>query len=290
MTKKAALLQWRFGDFPLAVMRISRQITANFHYHEFMELVVIESGRGIHFTENESYPIASGDVFVIRKHNAHGYSNTENLRLINVLFYPGPLRLPLKELEDLPGYHALFETRRPAKIFYGFKPHLHLNLKQLAYIQNLTGFLERELQERKAGFAFTAKALLMLIAASLARYYEDRRANFQPPLAKISEAIAYMEQNYAKPICPADLPATVHMSARNFHRHFNAATGLSPVKYLIRLRVMRGAELLRQGEMNVTEAALQTGFNDSNYFSRQFRKVMGIGPRQFITCRGIAEK
>jgi len=72
--KKAFPARWNFGSFPLAVMRMNPQNSMNFHFHEFMELVLIESGQGIHFTETESYPIAAGDVFVIRKHNAHGYS------------------------------------------------------------------------------------------------------------------------------------------------------------------------------------------------------------------------
>ena len=105
-----------------------------------------------------------------------------------------------------------------------------------------------------------------------------------PPLARISDAIAYIETNYAKPIRPQDLASTVHMSLRNLYRNFKSATGFSPIEYLIRLRVMHGAELLRRGELNVTETAFQTGFNDSNYFSRKFHEVMGFRPRQFILC------
>lgn len=287
--EKASLLGWSFGNFPLAVVRINPQCPIIFHYHAFMELVFIESGQGIHFTETESYPIAAGDVFVIRKHDAHGYSNTNNLRLINVLFYPDKLVLPLKELEDLRGYHALFETRRSSRKFYSLKSHLCLDLKQLTYIEGLISSLEQELKDKKPGFSFAAKALFMLIICFLSRYYEDRQILTQRPLIRISNAIAYIEANYAKPIRPADLTSTVHMSLRNFHRNFKSATGLSPNEYLIRLRIMHGAELLRQGKLNVTETAFQTGFNDSNYFSRQFRKVMGINPRQFILCRGVVK-
>ncbi|MDO9541787.1 MAG: helix-turn-helix domain-containing protein [Kiritimatiellia bacterium] len=258
-----------------------------FHYHNFMELVFIESGQGIHFTGTESYPITAGDAFVIRKHDAHGYSNTNNLRLINVLFYPNKLALPLKELDKLRGYHALFKTKRSAREFYGLKSHLCLDLKQLTYIEGLISSLEQELKDKKAGFSFTAKALFMLIICDLSRYYEDQQILAQSSVARISNAIAYIEANYAKQIRPADLASTVHMSLRNLYRYFKSATGLSPVEYLIRLRVMRGAELLRQGQLNVTETAFLTGFNDSNYFSRKFHEVMGLRPRQFILCPNI---
>lgn len=285
--KETSLLGWEYGNFPLVIRRMNPQLPTHFHFHEFMELVCIESGQGIHFTGTESYPITAGDVFVIRKHDAHGYSNTSNLRLINILFYPEKLALPLKELENLRGYHALFETKRRSREFYGLKNHLRLDLKQLTHMESLIGALEQELKDRGEGFSFMAKGLLMQITCILSRYYEDRRMLTRLPLARISNAVAHIEANYAKPIRLADLAATVHMSLSNLYRDFKSATGFSPIEYLIRLRVMRGAELLRQGELNVTETAFQTGFNDSNYFSRKFREIMGINPRQFILYRNI---
>ena len=274
-------MAWRFGSFPLTIWRMNPQDPLSFHFHEFMELVFIESGQGIHFTETESYPIAAGDVFVIRKHDAHGYSNTNNLRLVNVLFYPDKLALPLKELENLRGYHALFETRRRSREFYGLKSHLRLDLKQLTYVEGLIAALEQELKDKGAGFSFMAKGIFMQIICILSRYYEDRQTLIRFSLARISNAIAHIETNYAKPVRLADLASTAHMSLSSLHRDFKSATGFSPIEYLICLRVRRGAGLLRQGKLNVTETAFQTGFNDSNYFSRKFREVMGISPRRF---------
>lgn len=263
------------------------QDPTSFHYHNFMELVLIESGQGIHFTETKHYPIAVGDVFVIRKHDAHEYSNTNKLRLINVLFYPNKLALPLKELANLRGYHALFGTKRRAREFHGLKSHLRLNLIQLTQIEGLISSLEQDLKNKGPGFSFMAKALFMQIIGLLSRYYDDWQILTRPPLTRISSAIAYIEANYAKPIRLANLAFTAHMSLSNLHRDFKSATGLSPIEYLIRLRVMRGAELLRQGRLNVTETAFQTGFNDSNYFSRKFHEVMGLRPRQFVLCQNI---
>ncbi len=287
--KKPLLIDWGTDYFPLSVVRMNPQHPVNFHFHEFMELVFIESGQGIHFTETESYPIAAGDVFVIRKHDAHGYSNTSNLRLINILFYPNKLALPLKELGKLRGYHALFETKRRYSEFYGLKSHLRLDLKQLTHMGGLIASMEQDLKDRSPGFSFMAKGLFMQIICILSRHYEKQRTLIRHPLARISNAIAYIESNYARPVHMADLAAATHMSLSKLHRDFTSATGFAPIEYLVRLRVMRGAELLRQGRLNVTETAFQAGFNDGNYFSRQFRRIMGISPRQFISndnCAG----
>lgn len=275
-----------FGGFPLTVLRMNPQESETFHFHEFMELVFIESGQGIHFTITESYPIAAGDVFVIQNHDAHGYSNTNNLRLINVLFYPDKLALPLNELDDLRGYHAMFETKRRSREFYGLKSHLRLDLKQLTYITDLIDSLEKNLKNKEPGFSFMAKALLMQLVCFLSRCYEKRQTLTREPLERISRTIAFIEANYAKPISLAELSTLAHMSLSKLYRDFKSATGFSPKEYLIRLRVMHSTELLRQGRLNVTETAFQAGFNDSNYFSRQFRKVMGVSPRKFIYSGG----
>ena len=72
-----------------------------------------------------------------------------------------------------------------------------------------------------------------------------------------------------------------HMSKRNFMRSFQAAMGSSPIAHLIQLRVNRAASLLRRTEHSVTEIAFQVGFSDSNYFTRQFRKLLGVTPSEY---------
>jgi len=281
--KNASLTEWSFGDFPLAVMRYS-QPPMKFHFHEFMELVIIGGGQGIHFTRTESYPIAAGDVFVIRRRDAHGYSNTNRLSLTNVLFYPDHLALPLRELDSLRGYHALFDPS-PSRTFYGLKNRLRLDLKQLTLAENLIHSLEAELKKREHGFSFMSKALFMQLVCFLSRCYEGRQTLVQKPLERISRAIEFMEANYTQPINLAELAALTNMSQSKLYRDFKAATGLSTKEYLIRLRVMKGAELLRRGEANVTETAFQAGFNDSNYFCRVFHAVMGVTPGVFRKMR-----
>ena len=71
------------------------------------------------------------------------------------------------------------------------------------------------------------------------------------------------------------------MSPVSFVRHFRAATGLTPQEYLIKLRLEEAAILLQNPDLSIAEAALQSGFNDSNYFSRLFRKKNNISPRSY---------
>jgi AraC-like DNA-binding protein len=69
------------------------------------------------------------------------------------------------------------------------------------------------------------------------------------------------------------------MSECTFLRKFREATGFSPTDYLLRSRIRRAEELLARRKLSITEVAARCGFEDSNYFSRQFRRVTGVSPR-----------
>ncbi|MBT3191025.1 MAG: helix-turn-helix transcriptional regulator, partial [Verrucomicrobia bacterium] len=71
------------------------------------------------------------------------------------------------------------------------------------------------------------------------------------------------------------------MSESSLLRAFKQATARAPTQYLLELRLRRARHLLRYTRLNVTEIAFQTGFNDSNYFARQFRKGVGTSPREY---------
>jgi AraC-like DNA-binding protein len=62
---------------------------------------------------------------------------------------------------------------------------------------------------------------------------------------------------------------------------FKKATGLSPNDYLQRHRIECAREQLRRDEVSITDVALSTGFESSQYFSRVFRKYCGITPTEF---------
>ena len=71
------------------------------------------------------------------------------------------------------------------------------------------------------------------------------------------------------------------MSPRSFLRVFRSATGTSPLAWMLGQRINRACMLLRQTDKPVTEIAFDVGFNDSNYFTRQFRKATGFSPREY---------
>ena len=78
-----------------------------------------------------------------------------------------------------------------------------------------------------------------------------------------------------------ELLAISHMSKSNFLRVFRKATGLTPVEYLTNIRIQESMRLLTGTDFSMSEIASRVGFCDSNYFSRQFRRILGLTPRAY---------
>ena len=242
--------------FPVVVLRREPQEPFGPHTHEFSELVIITGGHGLHVTGRESRPPAAGDVFVIGGKRPHEYRDLEKLKLINILFDPAKLRMDLADLPRLSGYHALFTLEPAWRKRHGFKSRLHLAPKELGVITGHMELLEKELEARARG--------------------SDSRA-----LLRIADAMSHLEVKFDHPINLDELAGIAHMSKRSFIRAFQAATGASPIAYLIQLRINRATALLRDSDAPVTDIAFRAGFADSNYFTRQFRKLTGISPRSY---------
>lgn len=265
--------------FPIVVLRREPQEPFGPHAHKFSELVITTGGHGLHVTSGESWPLAAGNVFVIGGTRPHEYRDLDKLKLINILFDPAKLRIDLADLPRLSGYHALFTLEPAWRKRHGFKSRLHLAPKELGVVAGHVELLEKELETRAAGFGFVATATFMQIIGFLSRCYSQSRNPDSRALPRIAEAMTHLEVKFDQPINLDELAGIAHMSKRSFIRAFQAATGASPIAYLIQLRINRGTELLRESDAPVTDIAFRVGFSDSNYFTRQFRKMTGISPR-----------
>lgn len=91
----------------------------------------------------------------------------------------------------------------------------------------------------------------------------------------------YILQNLGERITPESLARTIGLSRFHFSRLFRGSTGESPMRYVQRCRVEHAKRLIGQGELLMTEIAVSIGFYDQSHFSRWFRKLVGMTPREF---------
>ena len=288
MKRVLKIEDWFHPDgFPISVERREPQEDFGAHAHEFAELVIVTGGKGLHVTALDSWPLVAGDVFVIAGTSEHEYRDRENLRLVNLLYQPSQLKMRLLDLPSVAGYHTLFTlepSRRPGQTSKG---RLHLSSKEMVQITELVDRLESELNAREPGFGFMATALFMQIIGLLSRSYGRSPSPDGNALLRIGEALSHLELNIHGEVNLDELAGIARMSRRSFLRVFQSATGTSPLAWVIGRRINRACRLLRHTDRRITEIAFDVGFNDSNYFTRQFRKVTGFSPREYRMKQGV---
>ncbi len=99
--------------------------------------------------------------------------------------------------------------------------------------------------------------------------------------ALVKQAIAYLHQNYTRPVSRWEIAEAVGVSEDYLSRVFNRELNISPWDYLNRYRVLQSKQLLLNTTETVGSIARQVGFKDQAYFSRVFHKVMGVSPQGF---------
>ncbi len=96
-------------------------------------------------------------------------------------------------------------------------------------------------------------------------------------LAQIRSAIGWIRENFDRPLRIEELAARAGMSAASFHRHFKAATAMSPLQYQKALRLQEARRLLvSNGE--ASRAAYRVGYESASQFSREYARMFGHPP------------
>ena len=92
-----------------------------------------------------------------------------------------------------------------------------------------------------------------------------------------------MENNFTQPISTLFLSKKASMAPSSFRRSFKEITGLPPIDYLIRLRIEKAVEMMsKNSRIKVIDAAVNSGFENSAYFTRKFREIMKVTPMQYL--------
>jgi AraC-like DNA-binding protein len=276
------------ADALASITREPNQLPFSAHRHDFVEIAVIVSGRGVHTTGLIRHEVCGGDVLVINGERSHAYENTESLSLINLLVLPKFLRKLEPELGNLPGFHPLFTFEFARWEQEQFRSRLRLRETEFRTIITWIDTLEAELGLRSNLSPAMVRSLLCLIIGTLARQFDvaPNRASSQSGLDwKLGRILTRIENDPALNLGRASLAKEAGVSERTFLRCFQRAMGCSPREYITRLRIHRAQALLlnHARSLNITDIAFLVGYNDSNYFSRQFRRLTGKSPKAFRT-------
>ncbi len=124
-----------------------------------------------------------------------------------------------------------------------------------------------------------ASALVYALLVELNGEIEERIGKANGPNAAVASIIAYIDENYTHDITLEQLcRAAGGLSAQYLCRLFKQNTGLRPMEYMLRCRISAARTYLERTDIPISEVAVRSGFNNTSYFYRNFRKFVGVSP------------
>ena len=228
-----------------------------FHY--------VISGRGKLFANNQEYEITPRHGFLIVPGQITTYcADEEDPWVYTWLEFDG---LRAHESLNLAG----ISSRKPVYTAWNAEAGRQLE-NEMMYIVNHSDASPVHLIAH--GFLF----LDQLVQSSA-----DRRHNSERRLRDfyIREALTVIERNYQRDISIEEVAAECGLNRSYFGKVFRDAVGESPQAYLLHYRMARAAQLLKETRLSIGEIAQQVNYPNQMHFSRAFKSVHGISPREY---------
>ena len=249
------------------------------HWHEEMEIIKVQSGKGSVSVDGVKYTAQAGDIFILRPFVMHAINRLDdnemiadvivfNLRLLETgeadactLKYFAPL---LNEKHSVPC------IVRPTDSWYH------------PFDQSMTSILMCDFNKHGAELDIKANLYWMFY-----HIYNNRLMNVAPNIAEdkqlytVRRALEYIRAEYMNEITIKDIAKHCGYSEFYMMKLFKKLTGVSIVDYVNNYRLTVAGRQLRDTQDDVASIAYQVGYNNVSYFNRQFKKQYGMTPREF---------
>lgn len=249
--------------------------------HEFFEMVYIKKGNAVFEIAEKAADIGPNNIIIIKPRQPHKFivKSQDGCEFIVFNFkFENRMNNEVSEisLEDFLNFVKNKETGAFIK--------LKVNAKN--DIITLLNRILREKENNDTGSEFLNYLLMLelfvLISRALKMEWENSIKGKSSKLNEVIQAsLNFINNNYERDISLNDISRYVFLSQSYFAKAFKEITGVSPINYLIKVRVERAKELLTGTSQKAGDIAISVGFSNQQRFNEIFKKYTGMTPLQY---------
>ena len=229
------------------------------------QLLYIVSGKGHFYFHGEDRVVYAGRMVLIqpRQEQRYEYFGEDKPEVYWVHFTGSDVKNILRSY-NIPMDDPIFYSGASSTYSYLFKEMIH------------------ELQNCKTGYEDLLTMYLCQIFLLVQRTRQEERPTVSTYIQEEMEfARRYFNEHYNEPISIQEYAESRNMSVCYFQRNFKQIVKHTPMQYLLTIRVNNAASLLETTDYSMAEIAAIVGYEDPLYFSRLFRKIKGVSPRDY---------
>ncbi|MFT5526524.1 MAG: AraC family transcriptional regulator of arabinose operon [Pirellulaceae bacterium] len=234
--------------------------------HDWL-LIYTARGSGVVSGPNTELRTNPHDVILLSPHTAHSYQTTTGKARWELLwthFVPSPVWRPWLRWPQLePGFFSLTISSKTAR------RRIQESLREC--VDALSSY-------RKNRFLIAQNALE---AALIWLHEVNPNTDAEPLDSRIIDVLNFIAAHSSEPLTIAALAKRAHLSESRLAHLFSRQVGVTPGTFLLEQRIEKSRQLLEWTEHGIAEVAKRVGFDDPFYFSRRFRRTVGMSPRQY---------
>lgn len=248
-----------FGYYPHAQGHKMRR-----HKHSDNLLIYCDHGNGHIKTETFYSQVKKGDVIVLPSGHAHEYwANNEDPWSIYWVHFDGLQADQLIEELDFNAEQVVASIGQQPLLASDF--NRLLSLRQSGYRPSVFNYA-----------AALTRQMLYYLALQIRSSNTLKQHNFN-----MEKLRSLMLDNIDGDLDLDTMAACAQLSRHHFADKYKKLTGISPVKHFIHLKMERACYLLDTTHHSAKQISAQLGYSDPLYFSRLFKKVIGISPTEY---------
>lgn len=250
------------------------------HSHDFVEVVLIMAGEGLHRSREGEILLQRGDLLVIRPGAWHTYEHCHDLRLYNCCFGYELLGHELAWFGEDTRLNYLFQVGPLSQGRHGILA-TQVNSAALEVCESHLQLLCDLERQPTLPDKLTTLAYLLLFFGGLARAIVPGNVSTVHIHPAVLEVVRLLEQNTSAAWTMDLLSTQVGLSTAYLSRLFREQMGVPPMSYLQQRRMEQAANLLLHTHWSVAQIGLDVGFNDQNYFARCFKAYYGLSATSY---------
>lgn len=253
------------------------------HWHDNNEILFMHEGHAVFYIDSQAAEAIPGDILFVNSGQLHSGYSLDHRRVVYdaVVFHPSLLANQSPDPYQLKYISPFIDGH------WAFPVKIGRDSAEYSLYQKPLQSLISEFREKQPGHELAIKSLLIQMTVAVYRgfYAGGKNQDVYEPYARETERfkklITHIAQKYDQKISVQEAAAIVNLSPTYFCKAFKRATGRSFVEYLNLYRVNVAAEMLRIGELPVTEIASKIGFCNINYFDKVFKQYKKVTPSRF---------
>lgn len=246
------------------------------HRHSEIEINYINTGCCVMEIGDMYVPLKEGDCIVIHPYISHSFM-VDMSKTCSITQLEYSVTIPSEFVEKIPAFHQKNEYQRLSSC-----NNLCKSLENVC-----RSFREQKEEDEYSGVQLELALAQMYVVLS-SQIAQKEKADSSLMHGVVGEVIQYINNHIEEELNLEELAEKYHVSDRYIRKYFNKYLGMNCTKYISMLRISKAKELLWNSNKSITEIAMLTGFNSSQYFSRVFHKYMNMTPAAYREMwRGI---